>query len=61
MPWASFPAAAWRIALRPGQLPRRHVWDGLFTVLFMVGGGFPMFTLAWLGNRPVQSLDGLAW
>ncbi len=28
----------------------------LFTVLFMVGGGFPMFTLAWLGNRLVQSL-----
>src|ERR1700753_1643683 len=28
----------------------------LFTVLFMVGGGFPIFTLAWLGNRLVQSL-----
>jgi sugar phosphate permease len=28
----------------------------LFTVLFMVGGGFPVFTLAWLGNRLVQSL-----
>jgi sugar phosphate permease len=28
----------------------------LFTVLFMLGGGFPMFTLAWLGNRMVQSL-----
>src|SRR6202044_1547315 len=28
----------------------------LFTVLFMLGGGFPVFTLAWLGNRAVQSL-----
>src|SRR6201996_3627099 len=28
----------------------------LFTVLFMLGGGFPLFTLAWLGNRLVQSL-----
>jgi len=28
----------------------------LFTVLFMLGGGFPVFTLAWLGNRLVQSL-----
>jgi sugar phosphate permease len=28
----------------------------LFTVLFMLGGGFPIFTLAWLGNRAVQSL-----
>jgi sugar phosphate permease len=28
----------------------------LFTVLFMLGGGFPVFTLAWLGNRMVQSL-----
>jgi sugar phosphate permease len=28
----------------------------LFTLLFMVGGGFPVFTLAWLGNRLVQSL-----
>jgi sugar phosphate permease len=28
----------------------------LFTVLFMLGGGFPIFTLAWLGNRLVQSL-----
>src|SRR5277367_6499532 len=28
----------------------------LFTVLFMLGGGFPIFTLAWLGNRVVQSL-----
>jgi sugar phosphate permease len=25
-------------------------------VLFMLGGGFPVFTLAWLGNRLVQSL-----
>src|ERR1700722_15977362 len=28
----------------------------LFTLLFMLGGGFPIFTLAWLGNRLVQSL-----
>jgi sugar phosphate permease len=28
----------------------------LFTVLFMLGGGFPIFTLAWVGNRLVQSL-----
>lgn len=28
----------------------------LFTVLFMAGGGFPLFTLAWIGNRFVQSL-----
>ncbi len=28
----------------------------LFTVLFMLGGGFPIFTLAWLGNRLLQSL-----
>jgi sugar phosphate permease len=28
----------------------------LFTVLFMLSGGFPLFTLAWLGNRLVQSL-----
>jgi OPA family glycerol-3-phosphate transporter-like MFS transporter len=28
----------------------------LFTLLFMLGGGFPVFTLAWIGNRFVQSL-----
>jgi sugar phosphate permease len=28
----------------------------LFTVLFMLGGSFPVFTFAWLGNRLVQSL-----
>jgi OPA family glycerol-3-phosphate transporter-like MFS transporter len=28
----------------------------LFTILFMLGGGFPLFTLAWIGNRFVQSL-----
>lgn len=27
----------------------------LFTVLFMLGGGFPIFTLAWMGNRLFQS------
>jgi sugar phosphate permease len=28
----------------------------LFTVLFALGGGIPIFTLAWFGNRLVQSL-----
>jgi len=28
----------------------------LFTLLFMIGGGFPLFTLAWIGNRLVQSM-----
>jgi len=28
----------------------------LFTVLFALGGGFPIFTMAWLGNRLFQSL-----
>jgi OPA family glycerol-3-phosphate transporter-like MFS transporter len=27
-----------------------------FTIMFMMGGGFPIFTLAWIGNRFVQSL-----
>jgi OPA family glycerol-3-phosphate transporter-like MFS transporter len=27
-----------------------------FTIMFMMGGGFPIFTLAWIGNRLVQSL-----
>ena len=27
----------------------------LFTILFMAGGGFPLFTLAWVGNRLFQS------
>lgn len=27
-----------------------------FTVLFALGGGMPMFTLAWIGNRIVQSM-----
>ncbi len=27
-----------------------------FTVLFMAGGGFPIFTLAWVGNRLFQSM-----
>ena len=40
---------------------RRNFLGGMFgsivfTVLFMLGGGFPVFTLAWLGNRLVQSL-----
>jgi OPA family glycerol-3-phosphate transporter-like MFS transporter len=26
-----------------------------FTLLFMAGGGFPLFTLAWIGNRLFQS------
>jgi sugar phosphate permease len=28
----------------------------LFTFLFAVSGGMPLFTLAWIGNRAVQSL-----
>ncbi len=28
----------------------------VFTLLFMVAGGLPLFTLAWIGNRAVQSL-----
>jgi sugar phosphate permease len=40
---------------------RRNFLGGMlgsivFTVLFMLGGGFPIFTIAWLGNRAVQSL-----
>ena len=40
---------------------RRNFLGGMagsifFTLLFMLGGGFPIFTLAWLGNRIVQSL-----
>lgn len=27
----------------------------LFTIVFALGGGFPIFTLAWMGNRLVQS------
>jgi OPA family glycerol-3-phosphate transporter-like MFS transporter len=28
----------------------------LFTILFVLSGGFPLFTLAWIGNRLFQSL-----
>ncbi len=40
---------------------RRNFLGGMagsifFTLLFMLAGGFPLFTLAWLGNRMVQSL-----
>jgi OPA family glycerol-3-phosphate transporter-like MFS transporter len=28
----------------------------LFTLLFSLGGGIPLFTLAWMGNRAVQSM-----
>jgi OPA family glycerol-3-phosphate transporter-like MFS transporter len=28
----------------------------LFTILFTLGGGLPLFTLAWIGNRVVQSV-----
>jgi len=28
----------------------------IFTILFMAGGGFPLFTLAWIGNRLFQSM-----
>ena len=27
----------------------------LFTILFALGGGFPIFTIAWIGNRTLQS------
>lgn len=27
----------------------------LFTILFVLGGGFPIFTIAWIGNRLFQS------
>ena len=27
----------------------------LFTILFALGGGFPIFTVAWIGNRVFQS------
>lgn len=40
---------------------RRNVLGGmlgsvLFTILFALGGSVPMFSLAWIGNRAVQSL-----
>ncbi len=40
---------------------RRNVLFGmlgsvLFTMLFAIGGGVPVFSLAWFGNRAVQSL-----
>jgi sugar phosphate permease len=28
----------------------------LFTLIFAVGGGLPIFTLAWIGNRLIQSM-----
>ena len=28
----------------------------LFTILFVLSGGFPLFTLAWVGNRLLQSM-----
>lgn len=39
---------------------RRNFLGGMagsivFTILFMAGGGFPLFTLAWVGNRLFQS------
>jgi MFS family permease len=51
---AKFPSGA--LADRFGG--RRNFLGGmfgsiLFTVLFMLGGGFPLFSLAWLGNRLV--------
>ena len=30
--------------------------SSLFTLLFIAAGGFPLFTLAWIGNRLVQSM-----
>lgn len=40
---------------------RRNFLGGMagsiaFTLLFILGGGFPLFTLAWIGNRLFQSL-----
>jgi sugar phosphate permease len=40
---------------------RRNFFAGMlgsviFTLLFAIGGGLPLFTLAWIGNRFVQSL-----
>lgn len=40
---------------------RRNVLFGmfgsvLFTILFALGGGLPIFSIAWFGNRAVQSL-----
>jgi sugar phosphate permease len=40
---------------------RRHFLAGMmgsviFTLLFALGGGLPLFTLAWIGNRFVQSM-----
>ena len=40
---------------------RRNVLGGmlgsvLFTILFALGGSVPLFSLAWIGNRAVQSL-----
>jgi OPA family glycerol-3-phosphate transporter-like MFS transporter len=40
---------------------RRNVLSGMlgsviFTILFAAGGTLPLFTLAWIGNRAVQSL-----
>ncbi len=39
---------------------RRNFLGGMagsifFTILFVLGGGFPLFTLAWIGNRLFQS------
>jgi len=33
----------------------------LFTILFSVGGGLPVFTLAWIGNRWCNHRAGRAW
>ena len=56
MPSASFPAAGWRIASEAGATSRRHVRVSSVHLALYLGGGFPIFTLAWLGNRLVQSL-----
>jgi sugar phosphate permease len=64
---ASFGVLAYAIGKFPGGSladrfgGRRNFLAGmsgsvLFTLLFMLGGGFPLFTLAWIGNRAVQSL-----
>lgn len=64
---ASFGVAAYAIGKFPaGTIAdslggRRNFLSGmsgsvLFTLLFAFGGGMPLFTLAWIGNRFVQSL-----
>ena len=44
---------------------RRNFLGGMagsivFTIVFALSGGFPLFTMAWIGNRLFQS-QGLGW